>query len=114
MALATRRFDSALKSSTLVTTDMASHFTMWKHAVDQKRAKEPDPGDRAHDAPARGARAASGAARPEADLAVHAAAPFHGAPHPVGAVGRPAGRPGRAGQLSPGHAPARARQPGEI
>src|SRR3954464_4613768 len=101
-----RRFDISLKSSILVTTAMPkilriSHREIKSSHAGERRAEESHPGDRAHDAPPGGALAAPGAARPEVDFAVHAAASLDGAPHPVGALGRPACRPRRAGQLSP-------------
>src|SRR6266850_5286696 len=108
IARATRFFAISRKSSMQVTTAMAAHFTMWNGRDSPRGSEEPHSGDRAHDEAARRPVAASGAARPEADRAVHRAAPVDRAPHPLVDVGRPHRRSGRAGQLSTGHAPARA------
>src|SRR3979490_3583632 len=84
---------------------MARHSTMpANYAWGPGGAEAPDPGDRAHDAPARRAGAASRAPRPEADLAVHGTASLDRPPHPRRDVGRPAGGPRRAGKLPAGHA----------
>ena len=84
------------------------------HGCRQGRAEEPDPGDRAHDAPARCAGAASRAARAEADLAVYGPASVDRPPHPRRDVGRSAGGPRRTGKLPARHAAARARQSRQV
>src|SRR5213083_2161979 len=94
---------------------MARHSTMHaNHGCRQGRAEEPDPGDRAHDAPARCAGAASRAARAEADLAVYGPASVDRPPHPRRDVGRSAGGPRRTGKLPARHAAARARQSRQV
>src|SRR6266850_2172492 len=113
MARATRFLAISRRSSMLVTTGMALHFTM-RNGGDSEREgerqrEESDPGDRADDEAARRPVAAPGAPRPEADRAVHGPPPLDRAPHPLLDVGRPHRRPRRAGQLSPRHARARAR-----
>src|SRR3982750_3782451 len=113
IARATRFFAMSRRSSMQVTTGMAAHFTMW-NADTRAGSEKPDPGHRAHDEAARRPVAASGAARPEADLAVHGAASVDGAPHPGVNVGRPAGRSCRTRQLPPGDAAPRAWQSGEV
>src|ERR671918_2025244 len=100
-----------------VTTGMASDSTRGKMPpadAGQRRTEKPDPGHRPDDAAPRRARPAPGAARAQADLAVHGPASVDRAPHPLLDVRRSTGGPRRAGQLSPGHAPARAWQPREV
>src|SRR5205814_6490981 len=107
IAFATGFFASWRRSSTLVTTGMARHSTMHaNHGCRQRRAEKPDPGDRAYDAPARCAGAASRAARAEADLAVYGPASVDRPPHPRRDVWRPAGGPRRAWKLPARHAAA--------
>src|SRR2546421_6147557 len=113
IARATRFLASSRRSSMQVTTGMAPHFTM-RNGDAAGGSEESDPGDRAHDEAAQRPVAASGAARAEADRAVHGAASVDRAPDPLLDVGRSHRRSRRARELSPRHAAARARKPGEI
>src|SRR5256885_7294616 len=83
IARATRFFAISRRSSMLVTTGMAAHFTMRNGRDSARGSEEPDPGDRAHDEAARRPVAAPGAARPEADRPVHGAASVDRASHPL-------------------------------
>src|SRR5919109_5389380 len=84
IARATRFRASSRRSSMHVTTGMAAHFTMW-NGCDfrecQGQREESDPGDRAHDEAARRPVAAPGAARPQADRAIHGASSVDRASH---------------------------------
>src|SRR5204862_5414600 len=82
IARATRFFAISRRSSIEVTTGMAAHFTMRNGRDSARRSEESDPGDRAHDEAARRPVAASRAARPQADRAVHRPSPLDRAPHP--------------------------------
>src|SRR5437899_2462158 len=99
IARATRFLASSRRSSMEVTTGMAAHFTM-RNGDAAGGIEESDPGDRAHDEAARRPVAASGAARPEADRAVHGTASVYRASHPLVDVGRSHRRSRRAGELS--------------